>query len=138
MPSDTGTEPRPGSTTKLMDSLIPLGQSLPESHKPAPATLSHLLAGLLYWLETGSTEPPPVEEAPTTVVTTKDAEIAALKAELEAATNAANATPVAASPVAPSPVAESPAVAQPVQDSTPVPAAVPVPAVGDVPSAPAS
>ncbi len=40
----TETEPQPGMTTRLMDTLIPLGEALPESHKPAPATLSQAAA----------------------------------------------------------------------------------------------
>lgn len=151
MPSDvspegTTTDPQPGIITRLMDDLIPLGEKLPESHKPSPATLPHLLAGLLYWLETGSTEPPKVEITQVSPVTSQDAEIAKLKAELEsakaAASNAAN--PIPASPVAPAPISPAVPVASsptptvtPPEASTP-PAAVPVPPVGDVPSAPAS
>lgn len=143
--TEADSQPSPGMTTRLMDSLIPLGEALPESHRPAPATLSHLLAGLLYWLETGSTEPPKIEAPTTTITTSKDAEIAQLKAELEAAQNAAAAKsdPVEASPVAPTltptdPVVASPAVAQPEAPSTEPPVAAPVPPVSDVPSAPAS
>lgn len=144
--TDTATEdPKPGLTTRLMDSLIPLGEALPESHKPSPATLSQLVAGLLYWLETGSTEPPVLEIRQETPVTTKDAEIEQLRAEMAALkAQIPPATPVPASPVAPastspqSPAVTTPAVTPGEPASTQVPPAAPAPPVSDVPSTPAS
>lgn len=146
---DDGNEAQPGVVTRLMDDLIPLGASLPESHKPSPATVPQLLAGLLYWLETGSMEAPKVETTQPQITTSKDAMIAELKAQLQAAQTAAEnaAHPVGPSPVAPapisppiaaSPVAPAATETQPGASSTEPPAAVPVPPVSDVPSAPAS
>lgn len=144
---DSSNAPQPGLITRLMDDLIPLGEKLPESHKPSPATVPLLLAGLLYWLETGSMEPPKIETASPTVVTTKDAEIAELKAQLQAAqTAAANAAdPVAPSPVAPTlpPNDAAPVATPPVASPAEVPSTAPqpgasVPNVSEVPSVPAS
>lgn len=141
--------PAPGLTTRLMDSLIVLGESLPESHKPSPGSLSHLLAGLLYWLETGTTEPPVIEVRQPTQTSAKDAEIAQLRAELVAAQEAARPATVAPSAVVPpisSPTPAVPAGGQPVapgQASSTEPAPVSptepqTPPVSEVPSAPAS
>jgi hypothetical protein len=132
--------------TKLLEALQECGSKLPESSKPAPADMYNLVAGLLYWLETGSTvAPEPAPEA--SVTTAKDAEIARLEAELAAAQQAAVATPIPPSPVAPAPTEpvtpqQAPSVADPVPAPETAPETVadpnPVPPASAVPSEPIS
>jgi hypothetical protein len=144
-------------STELMEALQECGAKLPESAKPSPSEVYNLFAGLLYWLETGSTEAP--ESAPEpTQQTAAEAEILRLKAELEAATAAANKPAIGASPVVPAPtapvepaqpVAATPAPSEPADTApaTPVAPASPqesapespsVPPVTEVPSEPVS
>lgn len=47
---------------ELLTTLQNCGAQLPESARPSPAELPNLIAGLIYWVSTGETEPPPSEE----------------------------------------------------------------------------
>jgi hypothetical protein len=95
------------------ETLIECGEKLPESAKPSPADLYNLLAGLLFWLETGGTDAPEPAPEPDSATSQKDAEIERLKAELSAAEAAAPAASLSASPVAPGAPQPGPEVAEP-------------------------
>lgn len=114
--------------TELLEALQECGAALPESHKPAVTATPELMAGLLYYLETGSTVPPePAPEA--RAQNPQDIEIERLKSELASAQAKQSPTSFPASPVAPAP----PEPAAPAPASAP--GESPTVAAGEVPSA---
>jgi hypothetical protein len=134
------------TTTRLLESLEQCGEALPESHRPSIGATPNLLAGLLYWLETGTLEPPEPVAAEAQIKTAEQVRIEQLEAELAAARE--SKPPIAPSPVAPAPPSPSgsadPAPASPGAGATsPVdpPSATraedAAPPISDVPSKPA-
>jgi hypothetical protein len=117
--------------TELLEALQECGSRLPESHKPSPVNVYDLFAGLLYWLETGSTvaPEPAAEPSPLTV---QEAELSELRSRLAAAEAKIPPADLPASPVAPVP--QTPNTAP--ESGEPVPPAAP--GVSDVPSEPVS
>lgn len=141
-----------GTSTDLADRLSKLGEALPESHRPVPHQVPNLVSGMLYWLETGSLEPPVYKSPQSPVLAPEAARIAELEAALAAA-QAAAAPPVQVTPAVPVPEApapepdaddtspQSPATppsAEPVPVPTPGQAQSPAPSTTDIPSSPAS
>lgn len=122
---------------QAIERLTELGRRLPESHRPTVTDLPALIAGILYWLETGSDQPPEPETA-ATGPDPRDLEIAALRAEVAKAQEKAS-TPLAAPAVTPG--GESPGLvpapeppAPPLAGQPPVPpaaSAAPVPPSGE-------
>jgi hypothetical protein len=106
----------------LGERLVALGKELPVSELPTPATLTFLLAGLVYYLETGTVDPPEKVEPPTEQ-DSRDAEIARLKAELDAAqTPPATISPSPVAPTAPTaPAAPTEPASPPVPDAPAAP-----------------
>lgn len=130
--------------TDLLEALKSCGSKLPESHKPSPVDVYDVFAGLLYWLETGSTiAPEPAPEA--TPTTEQDILVARLEAELASAEANKQISSLPASPVAPVPpqsADSAPAPSAVGQSAPSVPPQIPpseptTPPASDIPSAPA-
>lgn len=103
------TEAAASSPTDLLDNLRELGEALPVSFQPNAHTSGPLLAGLIYYVATGSLVAPRVdtpnqaeinaELAETTRINEAEAKVAELERQLSA--QGAGAAPVVPAPVAP-------------------------------------
>ena len=121
----------------LLSQLQTLGEALPVNAQPTAASLDPIVAGLVYYLETGSLAAPVVAEPEPQAVAAATAEntiVARLETQLKEAQDQLEAAQAAPSPVAPAPPAPAPPPAEPApaapaasEAPTPTP---PAPSVG--------
>lgn len=93
----------------LLEQLRNLGAALPVSETPTTADVPLILSGLIRYTETGSLEPPKIEEPDPLAAAAAQAEnskVAELETKLREAETANAATAAAPSPVLPPPAAE--------------------------------
>lgn len=131
-----------------LDQLQELGEALPVSSQPTASGLSSIVAGLVYYLDTGSLTAPVVaapEPAAVAAASAEQTELAKAQSELNKLKRqlaAAQAAPSPVAPAPPSPVtpAEPAPVVTPPAEPTPivaVPPAEPAPVVTPPAEAPA-
>lgn len=111
---------------ELLTTLQDCGAKLPESARPAPAEYPNLIAGLIYWLATGSTVPPEPEAAPEShpAADTETERLRARLAEVERERDSAS-TPPPITPATPSPATPAPSEGTGASDSAPLPPSTP-------------
>lgn len=125
------------SANELFENLRELGTALPVNFHPTSHDASAITAGLVYYLATGSLEPPVVEtpdEASERAVLHEQTELNEERARVAELERQLAATKAGPSPVAPPPVAEAPAPTAPVDPVAATPTTPPEPA--PAPSAP--
>lgn len=118
------TEPET-TPTDLLENLLELGEALPVNFQPTSHSAAPLVAGLVWYLATGSLVPPKVEAPDEAAARIDLAELTALNeekakvAELERKLAAAGASPAAVAPAPVAPVAVEPTPIAAVEDTAP-------------------